>query len=684
MKSIYYIISFSFLMVLWSCQDDMLGNFPMSEPGSPKEDFAAYMGETIQVEFDASLPEVEVSITNQSLLEDEAGKLHMDYSNWIGEVNVHIALRKKNIIDAPITYKTVPGEISKNGSSYTLNIAPASLQLRNGFFDGADWEVCAMIDKRNSIVLEGQYQSREFNTMTYLDPESSFNLQKCDVPIYSSYTDVIVNGKNKTLQLRFKPLGSIISATLENSLCSTVYYTGVNIQEANVIAGDLVLDFGKEITDTKIPVVKRKNGSKTKRCMFDFKTKLTAPNNVTQKVYLWCLPVVKERVTNPRFGMFFKMGENKDAPDSIVYNSPKTLASGFETGMLYRMELRMPESDLMITEFGHLNVRGWNYSWIELFNPTNRDINLWQYGLVRVHEWNYDPGAPNKARWQSLLVAWHNECDLANALVQNLHITETSNPVYHANGQIYSASYVPNRFEAMYMNDATFQKYKTSDGHILKPGKTIVLFAGGTRACIAGKTGIDYEYFPHKDYGFGSYYLANAVAQGKCQYVIAVDNGYRENAYAGMGDWRSDLGGTMQHAAGNSILLLKRRNIDSGPYDTILDAVLGTVNSGIFNAYKSRMPNRSLASKDWLWTGRSENTMFPMGVRDPKDIELGTPFTDNSPWGSTDPFGFMDWKCFLNQWTAFPHLLSPGTRSYDSAIYNNGQKMHDALDVYGN
>lgn len=140
-----------------------------------------------------------------------------------------------------------------------------------------------MIDKRNSIVLDGQYQSREFNTMTYLDPESSFNLQKLEVPIYSSYRDVIVNGRNKTLQLRFKPLGSVITATLENSLYTTIYYTGVNIQQANVIAGDLVLDFGKEITDTRIPAVKRKNGNKTKRCMFDFKTKLTAPNTITKK-----------------------------------------------------------------------------------------------------------------------------------------------------------------------------------------------------------------------------------------------------------------------------------------------------------------------------------------------------------------------------------------------------------------
>lgn len=684
MKTIYYILSLCFVLGTWGCQDDTQEMFSTAESGLPKEDFDAYTGETIQVEFDASLPEAEVSAT-RALQEDEAGKLHMDYSNWVGDVNVHIALRKKNNADALITYKTVPGRISKNGSTYTLNIAPTSLQLRDGFFDGASWEVCAMIDKRNSIVLDGQYQSREFNTMTYLDPESSFNLQKLEVPIYSSYRDVIVNGRNKTLQLRFKPLGSVITATLENSLYTTIYYTGVNIQQANVIAGDLVLDFGKEITDTRIPAVKRKNGNKTKRCMFDFKTKLTAPNTITKKIYLWCLPVTKEQIANPRFGMFFKVGDNDQEPDSIMYKSPKTLASGFETGMNYRMALRMPDSDLMITEFGHLNTGGWNYSWIELFNPTSHDINLWQYGLVRVHEWDDEPGAPNKAIWQSLLVTWHSKCELEKALVQNLHITETSNPVYHANGQIYSASNVPNRFEAMYMNDATFQKYKAPNGHILKPGKTIVLFAGGTRKRIADRAGINYDYFPHnKENGFGSYYLANAVAKGTCQYVIAVDNGYRENAYGGMGDWKSDLGGTMQHSSSNSILLLKRRTVDSGPYDTILDAVVGTINSSIFKAYKSRMPARELSSKDWWWAGRSENVMFPIGVRDPEDVALGTPFIKGSPWASTDPFTFMDWKIFFNQWTAFPYLLSPGSRSYDNTIYNGGQKVQGALNVYNN
>lgn len=681
MKTIYYILSLCFVLGTWGCQDDTQEMFSTTESGLPKEDFDAYTGETIQVEFDASLPEAEVSAT-RALQEDEAGKLHMDYSNWVGDVNVHIALRKKNNADAPITYKTVPGRISKNGSTYTLNIAPTSLQLRDGFFDGASWEVCAMIDKRNSIVLDGQYQSREFNTMTYLDPESSFNLQKLEVPIYSSYRDVIVNGRNKTLQLRFKPLGSVITATFENSLYTTIYYTGVNIQQANVIAGDLVLDFGKEITDTRIPAVKRKNGNKTKRCMFDFKTKLTAPNTITKKIYLWCLPVTKEQIANPRFGMFFKVGDNDQEPDSIMYKSPKTLASGFETGMNYRMALRMPDSDLMITEFGHLNPGGNNYTWIELFNPTNHDINLKQYGLVRVHEWKRENGdGPYDAIWQSLLVSWHTKCNIENALVQNLYVKEPSDPIYSASGQTYTDPYIKNRFEPMFMNSSAIAKYKT-DGYLLKPGKTIVLYAGGTRVSMRDKWGLHNEYWPHNNSGFGSYYLANAVAQGRCQYVIAVDNGGHENAYGGMGDWKSDLSGTLQHSSANSILLLKRSSLDSGPYNTVLDALAGTVNDRIYKSFRSRMPARMTSTKDWWWAGRSVNTMFPMGLRFPEDIEFGTPFSADSPWGSNDPFGFMDWKIFIADWTWFKHLLSPGTRSYDNTIYNSGQKMQGALNEW--
>lgn len=684
MKNIHYIISLSFVLGFFisSCQDDTQEIFSMAEPQLPKEDFAAYTGETIQVEFDASLPEANVNIT-RALKEDTEDKLHMDYSNWTGSVNVHIALRKKNAPAEPITYKTVQGSISSSGSGYTLKIEPASLQLKEGLFDGVSWEVCAMIDKRNSIVLDRQYQSREFNTMTYLDAESNFNLKNLEIPIYSSYTDVIVNGRNKTLPLRFKPLGCVITATLENNLYTDINYTGVNIQEANVIAGELLLDFGKEIAETKIPEVRRKNGSKTKRCMFDFTTTLKTPNNITKKVYLWCLPVRREQVTKPRFGMFFKVGNNEAKPDSIVYKSQETLSFGFETGMNYRIALHMPESDLMITEFGHLNPGGENYSWIELFNPTSHDINLWEYGLARVHKWDPDPADPTKAVWQSKMIGWHDPCPLGQATIQNLHITEESNPIYNGDGSIYSSPSAANRFEPMFMNHTTLQKYKLQSGNILKPGKTIVLFAGGTRNLIAERESLDNDYWPHNKSGFESYYLANAVAEGKCQYVIAVDNGIRENAYAGMGDWKSDQGGTLQHAAKNSIVLVKRTSPGSGPY-RIIDAVAGTVNSDLFNSFLTRLPARMTSSNDWWWAGRSENTMFPMGLREPEDVQHGTPFNADSPWADTAPFGFMDWTLFLAKWTWYKHLMSPGTRSYDNTTNNDGKKMPGALNVYNN
>lgn len=686
MRTTHYLLSLSFLLAgLFSgCQNDMPEVFPQSESEteSQKENFSAYTGETIRVEFDATLSDAEernMSAT-RALKEGDDNFLHMDYSNWVGSVNVHLALRKVTDLNT-ITYKTVTGNISFTGGKYVLQIDPTSMQLKEGFFDDSEWEVAAMIDKRDQILQNGRYQNCEFNTMTYLDPNGDYDLKKMEIPIYSSYRDVIRQNSKILLPLKFYPLGCVITATIENSLYTTVDYTKINILNSNVIAGDLILNFGKTITSTGVPEVRRKVDKGGGICSFNFRTSLSAPTNIRRKIYLWCLPVNNWGIENPRFSMFYKLKNSTQDPDSVVYKSSKRLTYGFENSKNYRMNLKMPESDLMITEFGHLNTGGWNYSWIELFNPTNHDINLWQYGLVRVHEWE-DNETSTVGIWQSFQIDGHRPSTMNYALIQNLHITQESNPIYHADGAIFSTYNIPNRFEFMYMNDEQIARYRGPGGNLLKPGKTVVLYAGGMRKYLHDKWDMRDPKWPSKEHGFKNYYLANAVAKNECQYVIAVDNGYYENAYAGMGDAGSSWGGTFQHANTNGILLLKREAVGSGSYKKILDAVAGTINGKLYNSFKSRLPARTLADLDWWWAGRSDNTMYPLGLRYPEDVQFATPFRAGTPWGSLDPFRFMDWNVFINSWWSFPHLISPGTRTYDEGVLNNGQKLPNARNEY--
>lgn len=664
------ILSLLLSLTLIACEDSMK---ELQQEESPKhqEDFSQYTGEYVHFDIEASLPNAPMAQSTRALKE-ENGIIQIDYSKMLGQTTVHLALRNKTTRE--ITYKSVTNAtIAFINGTYQLICDGASLQLKRGFFNDAAWEVCALIDPRNKVQ-NGTYQNVKFNTQDYLSPNANYApdaLENMEVPLYSRYQDVTTNAEGKkVLRLYFKPLGTVISATMTNPFYTDIAFTKINLNSDNVIAGDVVLNFGNELSGTGIPQISSKRNSKI--CSFAFKKAIHTQNLKEAKAYLWCIPT-KPKTVRPDFDIYYKI-QLSEAPDSTIYISPKTLSQGFENSKNYRIKIKLPESDLMITEVGHLNPGGWNYSYVEIFNPTNRTIDLWQYGLVRVLDWSDETQPAMNAIWQNNLQT-HSYVAFENALVQSLHLSTVFDPVWTVGGTNANSSGGPrNSYSLMYVNKMAKERY--TNNHVLEPGKCILIFAGGTRELIARNYGNQYKYFPSGEKCFKSSYLPNAVLKGYCKYVIAVDNGIKQNGYAAMGSASSSQSGVMQHGGDHSMILVKRENLNSGKFQ-ILDAQMSTINREIFREFKNMLSANLPSGDDWIWCGRFSNTMYPITLKPAKQYSWVPIILTNGSVREGEG-SFMDWQFFIQPWTDFPHRTSPGTRYPMPEVANNGIRLPGA------
>lgn len=666
------------LALATACEDE---NEVWNEPAleSSVEDFSQYTGEIIRIGIETTLPNASATpeASTRALKEDN-GVLQIDYSKMLGAVSVHIALRNKTTRE--ITYKTITdARIELDNGVYKLVCHSASLQLKKGFFKDGSWEVCALIDNRNKVQ-SGRYKNIEFNTLDYLNPNggvSDNELEQMEIPLYSKYQDVTTDSEGrKVLRLDFAPLGTVITATLTDPFYTDVAFTQIKLSNSNVVAGNVILNFGEENSTMGIPDIKPKTLGEG-RSTLSFKTPVMTKDKKDVKAYLWCIPLMKKSV-KPEFNIFYKISL-ADGADSTEYASQKTLANGYENSRNYRMRIKLPESDLMITEVGHLNPGGWNYSYVEIFNPTNRTIDLWQYGLIRVLDWNSSSSDPNVAIWQNRY-STHSEGSINNALVQSLHLTTEYDPIWTVSGENANASGAQrNLFRLLYVNNIKDQRY--TNNHVLEPGKCILIFSGGTREDMARNHPNQYKYFPTGSQCFNSFYLPNAVFKGYCKYVLAVDNGISKNAYAAIGSWKSSEAGVMQHGGDHSMILVKRERVDGGKYQ-ILDAQMGTINKNIFNMFKNNIAVTLPSGNDWAWYGRFANVMYPLTLKPAKQYQQVPIFLPNG--GVRNGEGtFLDWLFFIQPWTDFPHRTSPGTRFPMDEVSNGGKRLFGSTLEHG-
>jgi hypothetical protein len=372
--------------------------------------------------------------------------------------------------------------------------------------------------------------------------------------------------------------------------------------------------------------------------------------------------------------------------DSINYvkegGENAKLENGMEYGKCYKVGLSLPKSDLMITEYEHLNPSGWNYSMVEIYNPTNEVKDLTKYALVRQ---TYLKGA----RWSNNK-PWYLGCnddveDIQNARLQDLWINPTTPAnVKYANGDETSTDYTNSvtliaDYQSSYSNTINYSKtinnktytWENLEPYQLAPGQTIVLFAGGTKYVLDKSDESRYVYLHNGTKYFNSNYLAEAITAGDCKYAIAVDNGMTDYKNQEAGEER---GGVLQAAQTQNFILMKKK--DGETNFTILDAVFSldptdaTRSAWVYNYPMNTSGGGTGTSDDHRIISRRPSVMYPYTIR-PVDeyynVTLNTHVENplNGPiWDGFDwQFKFPTVANFDVTDSSNGDLLSPGTRN---------------------
>lgn len=686
----------SFLIILCSftsCRQDELevveNAASVEENETPVEE---YTGEVLDVNYAISIPQyanvlnAEESASSRSLKEDVQGKIHFDYTK-MSDVVIHLCMQNGDDVNSR-SFKTVSAKIVPNGTGFQVQVPDPYVQLKKGELDGTSWKVCAIMEsterqESQRIFAQNRYTST-INTNTYFSIDRNVvkgNLSLLTTPLYSQYVPVRKENGKIYLDLNFKPLGTIIKMKVINSLAIPVYIDKVKIKNPNIKAGLAKVTLGEE-SNGIVKFAFSSTGEKAlwnpdEVCIWSISPAKIGTD--PEYLYLWCIPVLSAPVQNQVEFVYETSVTNDFAKKDSILLPPSTKNVGLQSGYFYNVTATLPESDLMITEMLHNNPGGWNYTVIEIYNPTSKPIDIRNYGLCRILEWEgntpYLVGEANKY-----------PKDFDQALVQDLYVEKFDQPVYKGDGQLANGWYQgKNRYYDMYGTHL----HKGPECYMLKPGNTVVLAAAGIRDELAYNKS-HYWYWPTGSLMYNSPYLANAVKKGFCQYAVAVDNGIYENQYANYN--YMNVAGTMQHGYSQIMVLVKREGV--GKRYLPVDWLFSTYSSSIHKNLKEKaLPDQSFTSKDdWLFIARKEGVMYPVSKRDnsvylhPSKMNLPKEEAFLFEWNT---YQFYDW---IYRFGLAPRqyqkdmkqYLTPGTRLYNSEVDNNGIWISGAYSETGN
>lgn len=686
----------SFLIILCSftsCKQDELeavvNAASVEENETPVEE---YTGEVLDVNYAISIPQyanvlnAEESASSRSLKEDVQGKIHFDYTK-MSDVVIHLCMQNGDDVNSR-SFKTVSAKILPNGTGFQVQVPDPYVQLKKGELDGTSWKVCAIMEsterqESQRIFAQNRYTST-INTNTYFSIDRNVvkgNLSLLTTPLYSQYVPVRKENGKIYLDLNFKPLGTIIKMKVINSLAIPVYIDKVKIKNPNIKAGLAKVTLGEE-SNGIVKFAFSSTGEKAlwnpdEVCIWSISPAKIGTD--PEYLYLWCIPVLSAPVQNQVEFVYETSVTNDFAKKDSILLPPSTKNVGLQSGYFYNVTATLPESDLMITEMLHNNPGGWNYTVIEIYNPTSKPIDIRNYGLCRILEWEgntpYLVGEANKY-----------PKDFDQALVQDLYVESFDQPVYRGDGQLANGWYQgKNRYYDMYGTHL----HKGPECYMLKPGNTVVLAAAGIRDELAYNKS-HYWYWPTGSLMYNSPYLANAVKKGFCQYAVAVDNGIYENQHANYN--YMNVAGTMQHGYSQIMVLVKREGV--GKRYLPVDWLFSTYSSSIHKSLKEKaLPDQSFTSKDdWLFIARKEGVMYPVSKRDnsvylhPSKMNLPKEEAFLFEWNT---YQFYDW---IYRFGLAPReyqkdmkqYLTPGTRLYNSEVDNNGIWISGAYSETGN
>lgn len=367
-----------------------------------------------------------------------------------------------------------------------------------------------------------------------------------DIPIACPWTKLNVNAAGNHLSapsVTLNPLGSIFALEIESPLCDPLPLKRIEIN-TGLFKGLGEFKLG-EFREGGMPVFKElTNAARFKsKTTFDLNYRMPANYDTqrpkrSKKLYFWAMPDYDIRHAD----ILGKLFISEDGDEyGLPIRSNRYSGNGLEERKTHKIVMKIQDSDLLISEFYHYNPAGWNYSMIELYNPTCRSIDLTPYSIIRQRTiWidQYD-GFIAKSGFQPS----DDVSVIQDALRQDLYVPVSGEYSKVLDGRIAQdvhSSYCWGARSYYHLINGTYNKF-------LPPGKTIVLCAGGTyNAYVNTRKSSDYPE------AYVGNYIKTAQNNGDIHYIIAVDNGRNLNDYQ-----HSAKGGTMQHGQKQVMILMK-------------------------------------------------------------------------------------------------------------------------------
>lgn len=664
-----------------------------------------YTGEILDVDYEISIPQyadvvnTETGVGSRSLAEDAEEKIHFDYAN-MSDVFIHVCLQNGDDVSTR-SFKTFSAKIEpKAGGGFQVLVDDPYIRLKKGDLAGDNWKVCAIMETQERTEAQRMFSQNKYtatiNTNTYFSPDGSIvkdHLTSLTTPLYSRYVPVRKENGKVFLDLNFKPLGTIIRMKVTNPLAIPVYVNKVRIKNPNIKSGFARVALGNEsngILSFDFSTSSRAGGdapSRSERALWDnnevciWNIKPVMVGTTPEILYLWCIPVSSAPSTS-QVEFVYTTSPSNDVMlrDSIIL-PPSERAVDLESGYFYQVNASLPESDLMITELLHLNPSWWyNYTVVEIYNPTNKEIDIRNYGLCRILSWDTD---------LPLMVGEANTFPKSfdQALVQDLYVEDFNQTVYRGDGQKAHISYQGNnRFYDMYGTHVD----KGPGRYMLKPGNTIVLGAGQLRYELANKSTSSQYYWPTGSLMYDSPYLANAVKMGFCQYAVAVDNGSTASQY--VNERYMNTAGVLQHGSRQVLVLVKKagQGQSYAPVDWLYSACTPSIMQQL---QQKALPVFSGGmSGDWVFVARKEGVMYPVAERDNEvflDESKSHLPVDDAIYDMSHTYQFYDWvyrfgmepRSYRSEVKSF---MTPGTRFYNQAVENNNAWLPGAYNETGN
>lgn len=653
-----------------------------------------YTGEVLDVGFRIALPQqasvvdAGTETVSRSLRENGAKEIHFDYDN-MRDVFIHVCLQNGDDVQSR-SYATLEGHIVKDASgTYSVEIPDPYIRLREGRLTGTGWKACALLETAERSDAQrffgvNRYSSR-VNTDRYFSAGSgnmAKNLSQLTTPLYSRYAPVSTQGRRTIVNLNFDPLGTIIRLNVQNTLAMPIYVNRIKVKNKSIKRGNanvtlgveengmLKFDFGVQASGT----ASNSNGGLWFADEVSIWNVNSAKVEQAENFYLWCIPVDAAVYEYNQVELVYSTSTSysEASVDSVLLDkSPNPVR--MQSGYYYSMDAPLKESDLMISEMLHFNPLGYNYTVIEIYNPTNKAIDIRNYGLCRVLKW--DATNPVIIGEASSLPQ-----PMGNALVQDLFVTSFSQPVYRFDGKLAQNTYQgKNRYYDMYGTHIN-----KDARYMLQPGKTVVLVAGQIRERLAASYLREQYNWPTGSLMYNTPYLANAVKMGYCQYAAAVDNGITMIDYATAAN-----SGVMQHGF-NHVMVLVKKKAGGGGYEAV-DWLFSACRRDLVNLLQSKALPEGNYKDDHLFVARKESVMYPVSKRD-NDMYLHSSKSHlplgESIFNISETYQFYDWYYHFTQqpreyYSEMYMYMTPGTRFFRKEVENNLQWMPGAYNETG-